>query len=210
MKFSIPKSYYVLSIYVLLIAAVIIFGIIPKINELKSNRIALEQNNAKLAKDEEAISNLSKYSKNKTDLDSVEKTVKNLLPDTQNSSDFVVQMEALGTDLSIVFPTLTITEPVAKKATPVQEDEKTTSANKTSSESTSSTPSAATSTAKNSGTGIPFSTSFKTTYPGFKTFLQKIASFPRFTSLSSVNISGYSVDAGTLQFDLKGNIYYGK
>jgi Tfp pilus assembly protein PilO len=195
MKDKLPKSVYFLVTYVLLIAVVILFGILPGISRLREDRSTLKDNSAKIAADESKISDLSKYNKNDNDLKTIESSVNNLLPDNKNSSDFVVQMEALGNELSIVIPTLTITEPVAQTA-PAQSTD------------VGDTPAKPSSNTKSTDTA--FNMSFRAPYTTFKTFLEKIEAFPRFTTISSVSVSGYSADNGTLEYDLKGNIYYGK
>lgn len=203
MKIQLPKSSYSLILYLILIFLIIIFGIMPQISNLNSDQSNLSENNRKIAEAETKISDLSKYEKDKTEIGIVEKTVNNLLPATKDSSGFVVQIEALGNELSIVIPTLTITES-AKTATPVVSDEETTG-NKT---ATTATPATTNSNSKSAGTA--FNLSFRSSYPLFKTFLEKIESFPRFTTLNSVSVSGYNLETDSLQYDLKGNIYNGQ
>lgn len=216
MKIKIPKSAYFLTLYVLVIAGIVIFGIIPMITSLNSNRSKLAANNNKLAANQDKITELSKYNKEGADLSTIETAVNNLLPDNKNSSDFVVQIEALSNELSVVIPTLTITEPVAKAAPKATTDDESTSANSsktktsTSTGTGTSTPTTSKSATASGSNEIPFNLTFKSPYPVFQTFLQKIESFPRFATLSLVSISGYDLASDSLSYNLKGTIYYGK
>ncbi len=215
MKIKIPKSAYLLAFYLLVIAGIVIFGIMPLISKLNSDRSRLAANSNKLAANQDKITELSKYNKEGADLSTIEASVNNLLPTNKNSSDFVVQIEALSNELSVVIPTLTITEPVAKAAAPkATTDEETTksskSASSTSSQSDSETAKTATKQASTASTEIPFTLTFKSNYQTFQTFLQRMESFPRFTTFSLVSISGYDLASDSLSYNLKGTIYYGK
>lgn len=209
MKLKFSKSVIMLALYIILIAVIVVFGILPGISELSADRKELADGSAELSGYQDKIAGLSKFNKNKSEIDTVEKIVNGLLPQDKSSSDFVVKMESLGNELGINIPTFTVTEPVAQvQAKPVQEEDTTATTSKKTSDTPATAPAANTSAPKN--TDITFSMSFKTNYLNFKTFLEKTESFPRFMTISSVTMSGYNLTDDTLEYSLKGNIYYGK
>lgn len=209
MKLKISKSIIFLILYVVLIAVIIILGIIPSISELSADRKELADGSATLSGYQDKIAGLSKFNKNKSEIDTVEKIVNGLLPQDKSSSDFVVKMETLGNELSIQIPTFTVTEPVAQtQIKPAQEEDTTATTDK----KTSTTPATTQTTgdAAPKKTDITFTMSFKTSYLNFRTFLERTESFPRFMTIGSVTMSGYNLLDDTLEYSVKGNIYYGK
>lgn len=205
MKMKITKSEISLSIYTILIVAVVILGIVPGISKLSSDKKELSEGTATLSAHQEKIADLNKYNKNKAEIDTIEKVVNGLLPKEKSSSDFVVQMENLGNELAIKIPNFTITEPVAQPQPKAVTEDDASASKKTSSADAVPTP---TTTQKN--TDIVFNMSFKTSYLTFKTLIERFESFPRFMTLSSITLSNYNASDDTLQCNLKGNIYYGK
>jgi hypothetical protein len=101
MKLKISKSIIFLALYVVLTAVIIVLGIIPGISELSADRKELADGSATLSGYQDKIADLSKFNKNKAEIDTVDKVISGLLPKDKDSSDFVVKMETLGNELSI-------------------------------------------------------------------------------------------------------------
>jgi len=186
------------AVFLLIIASLLIFGILPATGKLKSNQTDL----AGIASDLEAAQtkyeNLIGLKKSESETANIQDIVMEYLPDDKESSDFVVKVEAMAKELSLIVPTLSLTEPA-----PVKE-KKTTGDEDSDSKTTTTKKQAAPQNV------VDFTLTFSASYNTAQSFITRLATFPRFASLESVAFTNYSADSDTLSVRIVGKIYYGK
>lgn len=192
------------AIYLVLFAALVLFAIIPTLNRFNKNKIDLSDRNQKLVTAQNDFETLIKLRKDDATREDVKKNVTTYLPDEKSTTDFVVKIESLSQETGITVPALTTVEPktqtkTAKATSDETDDTKAAAAAKET--TTKTTP------AQNS---VEFSLSFSNSYEKVAEFISRMNSMLRLNSLESISISNYNPENGTLDFQTKGKIYYGK
>ena len=187
MKLINTKNYVVTVIYILIIVALIVFGIFPYINTLSANQSKYNETRDSLNATLKKYTQLSELAKNEQEIVSTKKDVYELIPDNEETADFVVKLEALAKEL-------TIPEYI----------------NSISTSQIMSTSSSSKTPKKDAKKEVSYSIGFTSNYTTIQSFLEKLYNFPRFTTIKNINISGYNSEEDTLSFKLNGVIYYGK
>jgi len=188
MKTIQTKNYIVAVVYLLIIVGLIIFGVLPYINKLSANQSEYNQTRNKLDLTLKKYTQLVDLSKNEQEILSVKEDVFELIPDTENTADFVVKLEALAKDLFIPDYISTIST-----SQTVSTAKKTTAQKK-----------------KDPKKEVGYSIGFVSNYTTIESFLDRLYNFPRYTTIKNINISGYNAEVDTLNFKVNGVIYYGK
>lgn len=184
------KNYILALIYLILITAIVILGIIPYFNKLSQNQNEYLKTKNELDSTLEKYMHLVELSKKEREILDIKADVFELLPDDPQTADFVVKLESLAKELNIPDYISSVS---------------------TSQEIYSGTATQKTKTAdKKQKNKVAYSIGFNSNYLTIKSFIEKISDFPRFTTISSANISGYNPDTDTMNFKLNGTLYYGK
>jgi Tfp pilus assembly protein PilO len=184
-------------VFLAILAALLVFGILPMTSKLKANQTDLANNAGDLEAAQIKYENLLGLKKNQAEMDKVQSVVMGYLPDDKNSSDFVVKIEAMAKELSLIVPSLSVTEPAPAKAKKSSDDED----------------SAASSTTKKQAVPqniVDFTLTFSADYNTAQSFISRLMTFPRLCSLDSIAFTNYSPDSNTLSVRIVGKIYYGK
>ncbi len=188
MKTVQTKNYIVAIVYLVIILGLLMFGILPYINKLSANQSEYSQTKEDLNLTLKKYTQLIELSKKEQEIVSIKEDIFELIPETQNSADFVVKLEALAKELSIPDYISSISTSQAASTT------KKTSAQKK----------------KDVKKEVGYSIGFASNYTTVKSFLDKLYNFPRYTTIKNINISGYNSEIDTLNFKVNGVIYYGK
>jgi hypothetical protein len=196
-EISWKKLAFPLSAIVILIGALLWFGVISQAQKIILNNEASKEKNEQLTKLQAENDSLEKADKNSAEVESIHEIVSNLWPDTEDVSKFIVQIEDLAQEKGVVLSNIAIAETAPKET-------KSTAATSTKpSNVTDSTASTAKKASKNSGIRFSFDTAAKyNTTLDLITSLEKLA---RFNSLNSINLSKGSND--TLTVKISGYIY---
>ncbi len=189
MKTIQTKNYILTLVYLVIIIALVVFGILPHVNELSANQSEYSETKNTLDATLKKYTQLAELAKSEQEILSVKEDVDELVPDDQNTSDFVVKLEALAKDLAIPDYISSISTNQAS--------------------STSATTSAA-KKKEDSKKEISYSISFSSNYTTIESFLDKLYNFPRFSTIKNINITGYNSELDTLNFKTNGTLYYGK
>lgn len=209
---SITKYLIYIGIFLAILVLIIIFGILPQYHNFVNNQKTLAQTKAELNSTAKKRVALEELSKDQTKIDLIKQTTSEYLPQNPENSDFVVKVEALAKELSITIKTFAFIE--EKTKTPAKTD---------TSESENGTKTAKESSATNSAdTGkttkpkaepknySEFSIDFSAEYGATTQFLEKMESFPRVNSITSINISSYDPNTSTSGLRITGRIFYGQ
>jgi len=189
MKAIKTKNYVMFLVYLLIIIVLFIFGILPYFNKLSANQSEYSQTKDALDLTLKKYTQLTELAKNEQEIKSTKEEVYKLLPDSEDTSDFVVKLEALAKDLSIPDYISSIsTSQTTATTTKVSSQQKKQKDKKE----------------------ISYSIGFSSNYSTIESFLDKLYDFPRFNTIKDINISGYNSDQDTLNFRTNGTLYYGK
>lgn len=191
MKHIKTKNYVLALVYIVIIAALLVFGILPYFNNLTRNQSEYQKVRSDLNAALSKYTQLTKLSKDQQEINDIKDDVFELLPENPETADFVVKVEALAEDLSV----------------PDYISSVSTSQETYSGSTTAKKKSTASGTNKSE---IAYSIVFKSNYTTVESFIEKLLAFPRFTAIQSINASGYDSENDTLNFKLNGLLYYGK
>jgi len=205
MKSPVAKIIIKIALSLLIIAAAFYFLIMPKLNTLVENQIALEKLSSDYRQADDKLSDLNKLNKNHADLDTIHQTVYGYMPDDPTPSTFIIGLEKMTSEISIIIDSLSTNEVKTQTSTASK------SSGDSESSSTKTTTSTATSkTAAKSEKAVEFNASFKSDYNHIITFFSRMESLDRFNTIESINIGNIDPNTSNLNFQATGKIYYGK
>lgn len=199
-------------IYIIIFTFLIIFAFIPTLSKITSDRSEFVKNESKLIEMQNKYQSLAEAKKNEETNNQIYGVVSDYLPDDKKTSDFVVKLEAMSSDMSLNIPSITTGS--SNQQTTSANNQGATDNNTTNSKTSSTEESkAATDTSKqkvDTKDNIEFTLKLTSNFGAVMQFISNLESFPRYNSLYSVSISNYKPETDTLELNLKGNIYYGR
>lgn len=193
------------SVYLVLFAALIFFAILPTLNKYNNNKIELADQKQKLETAQNDFETLIKLRKDDAEREDIKKNVTTYLPDEKSTTDFVVKIESLSQELGITVPALSTIEPKAPTKAVAADDSS--NAKTTDATAKETTTASKTTASQNS---VEFSLNFSNSYEKIFEFISRMNTMLRLNSLESINISNYNTENGSIDFQTKGKIYYGK
>jgi Tfp pilus assembly protein PilO len=189
------KSIIILIVYVLLFIGIVLFLLIPTINNIQSNKAAIKEQDKEINDNYERLSSLQKNDKNKTEYDQIKNTVENYLPFSLQSSQFIVEVEAVAISLNLSINNISMSETSSAFSSSSSKKTDSTSEN-----------SEKTKTKKTGAQQNQFSLSIKTDYPKAMDFLRQMEKMPRFNTINMVDIS--LAEENLINLKVSGYIYY--
>lgn len=171
--------------YLAIIAAVVMLVLNPTLNEIEKNKKTIISERKQLAANFDEISSLQKIEKDKEGFSEIKKTVLGYLPETLNSSQFIVEVEGLAkkTDITI--------NSVSMNATPSSVSKETDTTKKKTKGGTQQN---------------EFSLSTKADFAKTMSFLAQMEKLSRFNSISTISIA--SVENSSADVKITGDIFY--
>lgn len=203
------KYLVIIGTYVAVIVLLVILALIPKLSQLTKNQSDLAEAKHDLANTTDKRTTLEQLSKDKTRIDQINATTLEYLPQSSDSSDFVVKVEALAKQLDVIIGSFSFaevkTDTVKKAATT---DENTTS---TKNSATADTTTDTTKTTQKAApqTSTEFTMIISADYGKIQQFLEKLETFPRVNVVDSITVSGYTKEKNTMTLKVVGRIFYG-
>lgn len=190
MKSMLTKIVIVSIIFVLIIGALIFFGVYPEMSKYSTNKSELSETRARIEEAEFKLSELNKLKNNSAEIKEVNDFVVGLLPENKSTSDFVVKSEAMTDGISVIIDSLTTGSGTSFKK--------------------SATAASNTTEEKSVENSIEFTITSTNGYNTILDIIKRLESFPRFNIIDTIYISGRSRDTGYLNLRLIGRIFYGK
>jgi Tfp pilus assembly protein PilO len=166
---------------VVLTVTLVIFFILPSVQDIKANKKVLAVKQSEFISKEEEITALKSAQKNPEELKDKITTINNLWPDDKTVSNFIVDLENLANSEGLTFNNVTVSEA------------------KTSTNSKSKTKKIQT---------ISFSFDTKASFDQDISLINKLEKFSRFNSVDSISFS--KDNEGLVTMKISGSIYYGQ
>lgn len=199
-----------IGIYIAVIVLIVIFGLVPKLSQLTKDQNDLTKAKQELVDTTDKRATLEQLSKDKSRIDLVNETTLEYLPQNPDTSDFVVKVEAMASQLNVIIGTFSFTQ--VKETTKKTATDETTSSSKSS--STTDSQETADSTSKTSQKATPqnsaeFTMVVNADYGQIQQFLINLENFPRVNTIDTMNVSGYNKEKNTQTLKITGRIFYG-
>jgi len=192
------KSLISFGTYAILFAGVVFFLLSPALTDIENNKKNIIEERKQLATNYDEIASLQKIDKDKAGFEQIKNTVMGYLPNSLNSSQFIVEVEGLAKLTEITIDSVTMsatpTSVGGAKVTPKIETEDT--ENKT-----------ATTTKKTKGgtQQNSFLLSTKADFTKSMAFIKQLEKLSRFNSITAITIAPTE---DVVNIKLTGNIYY--
>lgn len=182
MKNIFQKTIVQVALYLVIIAGLAFFLLIPSAKDIISNKKAITEDRAKLNSLDAEIATLKKLSEEKAEIDQKTTTISKYLPDTLDSSSFIVETEGLARSLNLVIASFSLS---GGSSTTGKSEEP-------------------------AATGQPqsqFAITLTSSFSQALAFIEQLENLSRFNTVSSVSMSAGEGDQISIQ--LTGQIYYG-
>ena len=187
-----------LVIVIILSGLIIYFIIIPRSKILQQNYATQNENQKKIAELESKKESLAKLEKEKTRIENAAQIAANLIPQKEESSNFLSQINIAASITGNIIKSINLT--AAKQEPKKEESEETTNKNTNSNTNTNQN----TSPYNNKTFSLDFSGNFSQ----LTDFLATSENFSRFNIINSLTIS--SSTEGGLESKVEGEIYFRK
>lgn len=194
------KSLISFGAYAILFAGVVFFLLSPALTDIENNKKNIIEERKQLATNYDEIASLQKIDKDKAGFEQIKNTVMGYLPNSLNSSQFIVEVEGLAklTEITIDSVTMSATPTAVGGAKTAPKTEAEDTENKAS--TTTTTKKAKGGTQQNS-----FLLSTKADFSKSMAFIKQLEKLSRFNSITAITIA--PTEDG-VNIKLTGNIYY--
>lgn len=197
MTSSMNKTASLIALFVVVIGAIIFFGFLPAMKNLKTNRDKMASKQSELNETYKRINVLQKSSKKPEEFAKISESVNNYWPDTLDVSHFIVQTESLAKANNLIIENFSVEQPKVAKPAP-----------KPSSSTDSKTAPESKTVKKSTGSSSQFTFTTKSTYGSVLNLIKGMETLTRLNCVSVLNFSGN--EEGSIDLRLTGSIYYGK